>query len=386
VLAESSKLTAAAIPASRRGLSPAFSDWEPPEDLADPPPHLWSRRLIARALFAVGGVRVAEAVGRCVDLCRLPGGGASRIQPRFAILCYHRVGRGGVPIYSGLPPAVFEAQMNYLRRHYRIVSLAEALHEMSEPDGAPAVAITFDDGYADLHAHAFPILKQYKIPATIFLTVGAIESGEVPWYDRVFVAFQVGLAKELELPLNSLRSIRLGTPEQRLHAAVEFISLMRKLPVAEQRACCAKLESAVTLPEKTLAKRMLTWDQIRQMQSAGIFFGAHTMTHPVVNQLKDEALRWELGESKRILEERLQHQVQDFAFPFGKSDECGDAAVACLARLGYRCAVTAVGGLNRPATNPYALRRVSYCEERSLAMFALRLARLFLLNEGNQAG
>jgi Polysaccharide deacetylase len=167
---------------------------------------------------------------------------------------------------------------------------------------------------------------------------------------------------------------------------VEFISLMRRLPVAEQRARCAKLESAVTLPEKSLANRMLTWEQIRQMQSAGIFFGTHTMTHLVVNQLNDEELRWELGESKRILEERLQQQVQDFAFPFGKSHECGDAAVACLARLGYRCAATTVEGLNRPATSPYALRRVSFCEERSLAMFALRLARLFLFNERNQAG
>jgi peptidoglycan/xylan/chitin deacetylase (PgdA/CDA1 family) len=362
-------------------------DWEPPEHLADPQPPAWPQKLAAQVLFLSGGVLLAETLGRRFEFC-MENDAVSRpcnARPRFAILCYHRVGRGGVPIYSGLPPAVFEAQMNYLRRHYRVLSLDEVLQEMAEPGNTePAVAITFDDGYADLFSQAFPILEQYRIPATIFLTVGAIESGEVAWYDRVFVSFQVAQTK-LELPLDSWRSVPLGTPEERLHAAMEFISLMRKLPVAEQREACAKLESVVTLPRKNLANRMLTWEQIQRMQRAGIYFGAHTMTHPVVNQLRQDELQWELGESKRILEDRLQRPVQDFAFPFGKSYECGGyQAAACLAFLGYRSAATTVEGLNRPATNPFALRRVSFGEERSLAVFTLRLARLFLFDEGNQ--
>jgi len=380
VLADSSTLAEAEKTRAMPG--EVGSDWPPPDNLADPVASRWSREFAAKALFALGGARVAEMVGRRIEFSRPPSDTSFRFcraaRSRFAILCYHRVGRGGVPVYSGLPPVVFEAQMKYLREHYRMVSLDEVLREMSDPRGrAPAVAITFDDGYADLYEHAFPVLLRYEIPATIFLTVGAIESGEVAWYDRVFVAFQVAPGKKLVLPTNPPQVIVLGTPQERLHAAVEFISAMRRLPASEQRATCAKLESVVSLPRKSIADRMLTWKQIRQMQTAGVSFGAHTMTHPVVSRLEED-LDWELGESKRILEDRLQRPVLDFAFPFGKNNECGDAAIACLVRLGFRSAVTSIEGLNRRATNPFALHRVSFCEEHTLAVFVLRLARLFL--------
>jgi peptidoglycan/xylan/chitin deacetylase (PgdA/CDA1 family) len=366
----------------------AGANWVLPNHSADVMLSPWSRELAARVLLALGGVRLSEILGRHIEFCRPPGDLVPRFcraaQSRFAILCYHRVGQGGVPLYSGLPTVAFEAQMRYLRRHYRVVSLDQALCEMSESRStAPAVAITFDDGYADLYTHAFPVLQRYGIPAMIFLTVGAIESGEVAWYDRVFVAFQVAPGRELPLPTNPPCVIGLGTPGERLHAAAKFISLMRELPTAEQRATCAKLESIVSLPRKSITNRMLTWEQIRDMQAGGVSFGAHTMTHPVVSRLTEEELYWEVGESKRILEDRLQRPILDFAFPFGKIDECGDAAVACLARFGFRSAATTIEGLNRAATNPFALRRVSFCEDGSLAIFAARLARLFLSSERN---
>lgn len=365
--------------------------WPPPAALADPPPTGRLSQVLVNAWHAVGGARTCQAMARKFEFVVSAQSQRRRIcgasTARFAILCYHRVGRGGVPIYSGLPRPTFEAQIQYLRKHYRIVSLSELLQGISEPwSTQPSVAITFDDGYADLYTEAFPILRRYSVPATIFLTVGSIESGQVAWYDRIFVIFQVVPAMDLTLPLNPPRRVRLGTPEERLHAAVEFISLMRKLPVAEQRAYCESLESGVDLPKDALAGRMLSWERIREMHRAGISFGAHTMTHSVVSRLSSSELEWELGESKRLLEQRLQHRVLDFAFPFGKLDECSEAAIACLARLGYRSASTTVEGLNRHTTHPFALRRVSFGEERSLAMFAMRLNRLFLFPDASPSG
>jgi peptidoglycan/xylan/chitin deacetylase (PgdA/CDA1 family) len=368
------------------GYTQGMPTWQPPEYLADPPPQSRWRAAVAQALFSLGAARMTEWLAHTVEFCRMPEGEAPRMRPvmhsRSAILCYHRIGRGGVPVYSGLPTSLFEAQMAYLRRHYRILSLDGLLGEIAVPrKGRPAVAISFDDGYADLYTQAFPILQRYEIPATIFLTVGAIESGEVAWYDRVFVAFQVAPPMDLVLPLKPPRRILLGTPEERLNAAVEFISLLRKLPAREQSACCAQLEEAVEIPHESVVNRMLNWKQIREMQSAGVSFGTHTMTHPVVSRLDAKDLEWELGESKRILEERVEQPVLDFAFPFGKPEECSDSAVKCLGRLGYRSAATTVEGFNDPATAPFLLRRVSFGEERSLAMFALKLSKLFLFPE-----
>jgi peptidoglycan/xylan/chitin deacetylase (PgdA/CDA1 family) len=138
------------------------------------------------------------------------------------------------------------------------------------------------------------------------------------------------------------------------------------------------LERLVPLPATALRDRMLSWEQIRTMDRAGISFGSHTMSHPVVSRLTPLEMETELLESKRILEQKLGHPVQNFAFPFGKREECGGAAREILTRGGYRSAVTTEWGLNTPHTDPLQLNRVSIGEERSLAMFAFQLNRLFL--------
>jgi peptidoglycan/xylan/chitin deacetylase (PgdA/CDA1 family) len=123
---------------------------------------------------------------------------------------------------------------------------------------------------------------------------------------------------------------------------------------------------------------MLTWDQIRTMSRAGIQFGAHTMSHPVVSRLSEAELHWELLEAKKILQERLDEPVHHFAFPFGKLEECGARAFPILSAAGYRSAATTEWGLNSPGANPYYLRRVQIGEMGTLARFAFELHRLFL--------
>src|SRR5262249_33536192 len=118
--------------------------------------------------------------------------------PRAAILCYHRIGTGGVPIYNGLPAEIFESQVAFLPAHYRALPLEELVREFKEGGSSkPSVAITFDDGYVGTYSEAFPILKKYKVPATVYLTVGCIETGELAWYDKIFLAFQIAEGSEL---------------------------------------------------------------------------------------------------------------------------------------------------------------------------------------------
>lgn len=133
----------------------------------------------------------------------------------------------------------------------------------------------------------------------------------------------------------------------------------------------------MTLPSEELKDRMLTWDQVRTMCRAGITFGSHTMTHPVVSQLTGEQLEHELCESKRLLELRIAASASHFAFPFGRPADCGKAAALVLARSGYRSAATTVEGTNAQGDNVYELRRTQVCIERSVSMFACKLNQLF---------
>jgi len=349
------------------------------------------REMLAAGLYQTGALRMLQGLSRSHEL----RSDARRSFPRwrkvstakFAILYYHRIGTEGIPYYSKLAPETFEAQMRYLRERYRVVSLEQLLRELGDPEATgQAVAVTFDDGYRDNYTQAFPILKTYGVPATIFLTVHCIETGEVAWYDRVFLALQALADEELHLELDGPRRFLISSPRARIRTATEIVSCLRRMPDQRRQQCCAALEKQVALPAVELADRMLTWEQVRQMYQAGIAFGSHTMTHPVVSWLAPAEAERELLESKRILEKRLGCPVQDFAYPFGQPADCGDAATALLARCGYRSAATTSCGIQTPGADLYRLRRVQFGEDCSLAMFAFKLNQLFFHVEEDTLG
>jgi peptidoglycan/xylan/chitin deacetylase (PgdA/CDA1 family) len=346
------------------------------------------KHLALQTLYQCGGLRFLRRIAQSNEFVSLTDGRKSlkrRSTPRLAILCYHRVGTGGVPLYSQLPAKVFEAQMRFLRRNYRVISLDQLIQEMTCPSSLePTIAVTFDDGYRDLYGQAFPILQAYKIPATMFLTVGAIETGEVAWYDRIFLALQVASDAMFDIELDRPNRFVLSSESSRMWAATQIISYLRTALPDCRKQCCIDLENRIYVPEDRLRDRMLTWDQIRTMQRGGISFGAHTMTHPVVSRLPVAEMEWEILKSKEILEERLDASVRHFAFPFGKRDECGDSALSILASGGFASAATTEWGLNSLGTNPFQLRRVQIGEMGSLAMFAFQLNKLFLNSGAEQ--
>jgi peptidoglycan/xylan/chitin deacetylase (PgdA/CDA1 family) len=341
------------------------------------------REAVAEGLHQTGALRIFEAVSRHYEFAlsnhrRLPFLRRTTC-PKFAVLCYHRIGTRGVPLFSVFAPEVFEAEMRFLRKHYRVISLDRLCDEMEKPgQNEPAVAVTFDDGYRDLYTYALPILQKYQIPATIFLPIVSIETGQVPWYDRVFLTAKVFPKDDLEIVLDRSRRFRLVSHQARLQAATEIVQYLRTLPDWRRKEHCERLEKQVSLPIDELRNRMLTWDQIRAMGRTGITFGSHTMTHPVVSQLTDAQLESELNESKQLLEQRIAGPAPHFAFPFGKPEDCGKAALPVLARAGYRSAATTVEGTNVPGDSLYELRRSQVGSEPSVSMFALKLSRLFL--------
>ncbi len=342
------------------------------------------REGIAQGLYHSGLLRLMQSFSRSFQLQFVQGSSWPRWQrattPKYVILCYHRVGTGGVPFYSELSTELFEAQMSYLKERFRLLSLEEVRRGLQDPAAVDfGVAVTFDDGYRSVYANAFPILQKYQIPATVFLTVDSIETGQVAWYDRIFLILQVLPPGRLELELDRSRRFELSSREARIVTALEIMSLLRTLPDWRRRECCADLEKRVRLPQEELANRMLNWHQVQTMQRAGISFGSHTMTHPVVSRLTPAEMEKEFAESKRVLEAKLDCPVLDFAFPFGKLEECGlEITSPLMSRCGYRSAVTTEPGVNNPNVNTFALYRSQIGGERNLAMFAFRLHQLFL--------
>lgn len=348
------------------------------------------RELVIKGMHFSGALNLARRISRSFEIrpgSSLPLPRLRRVQnPKFVILCYHGIGESGNPLGQAPSREMFEAQMRFLRQNYRVVSLEEVCRELrSTPNGVPGIAITFDDGYRSAYTVAFPILQEYRLPSTIYLTFDSVETSQVAWYDRVFLAMAVAPSGEIQLDLQGPWRFQLNSLEDRFRAALEVVALLRTLPNSQRRECCALLENRIGLPQNALSSRILTWDEIHTMHQAGIAFGSHTLTHPVVSQLSPRELEKELADSKRLLEEKLGVPVLDFAFPFGKASDCSAGAIEMLSRCGYRSAVTTVPGVNTPQVNPYELRRLQVGYDGSLARFAFDLNQAFLRMEETHA-
>ena len=341
------------------------------------------RQIVAHGLYRTGLLRTAERLAETHELYRVAGSRLPRLRPsvgpKFGILCYHRVGTEGVPLFSRLEPKVFEAQMRYVKKNYRVVPLRQLCRELQDGRRVePTLAITFDDGYRGLYSYAFPLLQKYQIPATIYLIGRCMETGEVPWYDRIFLGLESAPGPSVEVNLDGPRRFTFSTSCARGAAAWEIVRHLRTIPDIRRREWCAAFERQIRLPQEELEGRMLDWQQVRTMHHAGVSFGAHTMSHPVLSQLDLPALEEELVQSKRLLEGGLDAPIEDFAYPFGHPEDRSLAAEKFLENCGYCSAVTTTYGFNTTGTSRFRLRRMQIEGDQPSVEFALSLSQLFL--------
>jgi peptidoglycan/xylan/chitin deacetylase (PgdA/CDA1 family) len=260
-----------------------------------------------------------------------------------------------------------------------LLELAERSRKGTVPPGA--VAITFDDGYRDNYEYAFPILKKYGLTATIFVATGVTGSSNLLWHDRMFDAFRY-TTKERARVLNwNLPELILDSPEKRQESVNSVRARARTLWGDALSRFTDDIEDALRPQVPSGPPRMLNWDQIKEMHRAGIAFGSHTVTHPILSFLPRHELIVEIGDSKRHLEEQLGEPICTFAYPNGQVADFGDEAKAVLQECGYRCAVTTISGFNRNLADPFELKRyLPWDSEIELFRFKFFLQRHGLYN------
>lgn len=105
----------------------------------------------------------------------------------------------------------------------------------------------------------------------------------------------------------------------------------------------------------SLYPNYLTWEQLAEMQAAGIEFGSHTVDHNVLTELSPNSVNHELADSRDMLEKRLKRRVEVLAYPCGFTNEYIKSRVNAT---GYRAAFTVNLGNVHPDDDLYALNRV----------------------------
>lgn len=350
----------------------------PDGQAAETPGHPWMRQAIAGCYFRFNITGLARRVRDRYRLSIHP----SRRWPKLSferrnettgrILYFHRVNDDNDPFFPSISTELFEQEMRFVARQYKVVSLTEMLAGLESGAPGKLLAITFDDGYQDNYRHALPVLERYGLPATVFLTTGVIDSGEPLWFEQLALALKKTKREYIDLEFDIPRRFRTQTQAERLDANDRIFRLLRSCPDRERREWLAGILRQLGVQDDERHGKMLTWDEIRLMQGRRIEFGGHTVTHPFISKLSSEQIAWEASECKRRIEAELQAPVDHFAYPNGREEDFGPENKDLIRTAGYKAAFTTIWGPNHRSTDRMELRRGGPWEEHA-AVFAYKL-------------
>lgn len=291
-----------------------------------------------------------------------------RSQPGFTVIMYHRVLERSDPWHDklGAQLSVFEAQLRMLRRWCAVLSLDEIFNRLdhSKPLPRHCVALTFDDGFRDFYTLAWPLLKRYRLPTTLYVATGAVERG---WMDLDVLRCAIQQTAERSLTVSSLSDgpvvYSLVNEEERIRTFWALVTrtmwmtnqeVVRRLIEEVSRQLLHVAPSAIT-PERM----MLNWDELQRVASDGVDVGAHTVTHPNLAALPDDEAQREIVNSRATLQSRLDHPIGHFAYPVGQPIHFSERVQALVRQAGFRSACTTVAGTNRLMEDRFTLKRIN---------------------------
>ena len=301
----------------------------------------------------------ARLLRRARRLARWPSGPV--------ILMYHRIAQPSCdPWDLAVTPANFEAQMSWLGRRRTVLPLLEfeALHRKGRLPN-DAAAITFDDGYACNALIAAPILAAYRLPATIFLTTGAVAATTEFWWDdleRIVTgagAGRLGVSigdEDYAFELNEPVAGRPFSPD-RAEAYTALWRAMRPLDAPVRRSLLRDMARHCGLETQGRAEyRTMTEAEIsRAAKSPWISFGAHSVTHPALSGLTADEQRAEIETSRTACASLTGVTPAAFAYPYGDYD---DTTVELVREAGFTVAVTTDRGMVSERAQSLRLPRV----------------------------
>src|SRR3954447_11970455 len=191
-------------------------------------------------------------------------------------LCYHSVAGEG-PRYLTVSPQLFASHLDLFEERGLQTGDLETLEALTAGEPvSPSVFLTFDDGFRDNYETVLPLLRERGMRAFVFVLPPLVDAGAPLLWPEV--------AADAERHPQTMRSV--------------------------------------------------TWEMLGEMAEGGFEVGAHTLTHPHLTELDDEALRDELSDSRARVRARLG-SCETFAYPFG---HWSPRVAAAVADCGFRFA------------------------------------------------
>jgi peptidoglycan/xylan/chitin deacetylase (PgdA/CDA1 family) len=287
-----------------------------------------------------------------------------RNKDKTIVLMYHGVVPNVCPLAEGnwlqVREADFYLQLRHLSRYYDVVHLSQ----INQPHTGkkPRAVITFDDGYANNYHVAFPLLKAFGLPATMFLVTSYIDTDHIFWYDRLWCALKDHeTPREIEAITDGLKSadpsrideiVRQGiTHEKRLNAVTEY-----------------------PLEQLLSTYGILTREQIQEMRKSGLVeFGSHTHRHDILTHLPHQEVCSTLSDARH---RGLWYLGIDFTSFCPPNGDYLPEHFELYRRFGIERAVTTKPGFYKAGTNLFEIPRMGIGRGLSLAEFEVTILGL----------
>lgn len=278
---------------------------------------------------------------------------------QIIVMMYHRVGpMNDKWIFHPVHQKIFEEQLKYLiSNNFEMISLNN-LSEMILKGSIPkkAAVITFDDGYKDNYEFAFPILKKYGAPATIFLSTGPIDQKKLFWNDEV--SYVLSHADMESIDIRDIGTYQISSNEDKAGACFSVVEKLKKMENSKKESAIENLinSTGVNIPDKLGKQNILSWNEIKKMDKNGIDFGGHTVNHPILTNIPIDEAKWEIRESKNRIEEVLGYPVTTFSYPNG---DFNNDISSLVKNSGFNCSVSVNPGVvNNSVNELYQINRI----------------------------
>lgn len=311
----------------------------------------------------------ARVIGRGYPLDRLVGRAGGRY-----VMAYHRVipaaAASADHVHSAMwiTPETLAAQIRWMRSVGDIVDLETLIRADVQPSRRALFALTFDDGWHDNYTQAFAVLREARVPATMFLVSDAVEHGGLFWPEDVVTKTHHIAVRAGERPiLDALVELWPATePRAKASSASalceSWVEALKRVPERERDACIERYFRTIGAAQDPLRGYVMTWDQAREMASQGITFGSHTHTHKILEGLDEAEMERELVTSRAVISNKLQREVTLFCYPNARYSGTEGHV---LARSGYRYAFIIDSRQVRSPIDPYYIPRFLMSEHTS---------------------
>ena len=286
-------------------------------------------------------------------------------QRRLLIICYHSF---AIDEENKWRPALYlsaerlEQRLQLLKDGgYNVIGLGEGFERLQAGTLPPySVALTFDDGTYDFYKLAYPLLKKYGFPATVYQTTFYSDRA-VPVFSMM-CSYLLWKARDRTLSPNPglgiPDAVGLSSPENRQHALNSIIRFSEKqqLSTRQKNELAAELARSVGVDYQALLDKrvmqLMTSSEISELAAAGIDFQLHTHRHRTP---RDEKLfEREIDDNLAVLQSLTRSRPTHFCYPSGDYDLM---FLPWLAKKGVVTATTCDAGLASTRSNPLLLPR-----------------------------